>query len=526
MSQSLSSVSAVGGRPAFARHALVSLVGGALLGAVIAALSPGSFWNGWLAAGVLSALSLLALISAWAWAAGAVPARRRLLAVLIALAFGLRLLVGVGISLALPIYGYDKDCQKAGYLFKDACARDREAFSIAQKGEGLFWFSGITLDNDQYGGLSFLSGWVYRYLSPDAHRPFLILILGAAFSALGVPFLYRAILLRWQARVAALAAWIYVLYPDAIYFGASQMREPFLVGLSGVAFWAAFSWEQNLRRSLLIFALAVAGMAFFSFRVALIMAGVLAVWFWLEYSFSRTGRRWLVLGWLGLAAGILGMALFTWSWFRSSAGYDIRVTMQNSGQVQQQFSALGERFVIPVVTIYGIAQPVLPAAVAEVDALPLARGISVLRALGWYALAPFLLYGLFGVWREPDPRRKRVLLWLGLAVVFWLVIASLRGGGDATDNPRYRSLFIPWMALLAAWIIDWSLAHRDAWLWRWIMVEAIFLGFFTHWYLGRNFKLWVKMPFWTMVIWIIGLSGLVLVGGWLWDRSRLRAGKA
>lgn len=525
MSQSFPFIPVAGNRPAFVLRALVSLAGGALLGAVIAALSPGSFWNGWLAAGLLSALSLFALISAWTWAVKDPAVNRRLLAWLIIAAFALRLLTGVGLSLALPVYGYDQDCQKAGYLFKDACARDREAFSIANTGAGLFWFSGIQLGSDQYGGLAFLSGWVYRYLSPDAHLPFLILILGAAFAALGVPFFYRALLLRWPARVAVLAAWIYTLYPDAVYFGASQMREPFLVGLSGIAFWAVCSWEQNLRRGLLVFILAVAGMVFFSFRVAFIMAGVLAVWFWLDYSFNRAGKRWTVLGWLGLATGILAMALFTWGWFRSSAGYDIRVTMQNSGMAQQQFKAFGERYIVPLVAAYGIAQPVLPAAIVEVTALPLAKGISIVRALGWYALAPFLLYGFFSVWREPGGRRKRALLWLAFAVAFWLVIVSLRGGGDATDNPRYRSLFIIWMALLAAWVIDWSLARKDAWLWRWVLVEAIFLGFFTHWYLGRNFKFWIKMPFWTMVIWIIGLSGLVLIGGWVWDRSRLRAGK-
>ena len=45
----------------------------------------------------------------------------------------------------------------------------------------------ITLDNDQYGGLAFLSGWIYRYLSPDAHRPFLVRACGHDGGGLVVP---------------------------------------------------------------------------------------------------------------------------------------------------------------------------------------------------------------------------------------------------------------------------------------------------------------------------------------------------
>lgn len=497
---------------------LAALAGGIVLGAIVAAVSPGSFWTGWFGAGLLSTISIFAMIAAWEWAG-----HGRILGLLVLLAFVLRLGVGIGLSLALPVWGYDKDCQKSGYLFRDACVRDRESYSIAHKNEGLYWFSGIKLDTDQYGGLSFLSAWVYRYLSYDAHRTFLILILGAAFAALGLPFLYRGILLRWPARVALLAVWIYALYPDSIFFSASQMREPFLVGLSAVAFFAAASWQSSLRRSLLIFTLAVAAMFLFSFRVALVIAGLLAVWFWLEFSLGRSGRRWQVLGWLGIVAGVLLMAGFTWSWFRSSAGYDLRVTLQESGQVAQQFKALGSRMVIPAVTIYGVAQPVLPAAVTDPDATLLWKIIAIVRSLGWYLLAPFLIYGMFTVWRESDPRLRRLLIWLSLAVLLWLFVASLRGGGDETDNPRYRSLLMPWLALLAAWTIDWAIAHRDAWLWRWVAVEAIFVGFFTHWYLARNYKLWVKLPFWTMVMMILVFSGVVLAGGWVWDR--MQAGK-
>ncbi len=170
-----------------------------------------------------------------------------------------------------------------------------------------------------------------------------------------------------------------------------------------------------------------------------------------------------------------------------------------------------------IVTLYGLAVPLLPAALTETS-LPLARMIGIVRSFGWYALAPFLVYGIVTVWRESDPFQRRRLIWLALGVVLWMLIASVRGGGDITDNPRYRSLFIPWMALLAAWAIDWALIHKDPQLWRWMGVEAIFLGFFTHWYIGRYFRLWIKLSFWQMICWILFCSGLVLAFGWIWDR--------
>ncbi|RPJ45911.1 MAG: hypothetical protein EHM21_09040, partial [Chloroflexi bacterium] len=64
----------------------IALILGALLGLVIASLSPGSFWTGWLAAAVLLVAALFVLVSAWQWAGGG-----RMLALLVGLAFLLRL---------------------------------------------------------------------------------------------------------------------------------------------------------------------------------------------------------------------------------------------------------------------------------------------------------------------------------------------------------------------------------------------------------------------------------------------------
>ena len=499
--------------PAQLHPLAIALAAGALIAGLLAAFSPGSFWNGVLAAGPLSFAAIYLLIRAWRWAGAG-----RVLGWMVALAFLLRLLSGAGISLALPVWGYPEPEQQAGYLFKDASARDTQAWELAGSDAPLWESFRSEFASDQYGGLLALSALVYRYLSPDAHRPFLIFILGSFFAALGVPFLVAAARLRFTARIATLAGWIYALYPEAIFYSSGQLREPFLVGMAAAAFWAVLAWDWHKPRVWLALALSLIGMALISSRVAAAAGGFLGLLFLLEHILSRPERRWKLLGGAALAAGLVLVLLFSWEWFHSASGYDAVLTMRGSGQVTTQIRQVGEQYILPFLVVYGIAQPVLPAAIAD-PSIPLWHTLAVFRAAGWYALAPFLIYGLFTFWKEERPRR-RLVIWLLLAVFAWMVIAAIRGGGDANDNPRYRSLFIPWMALLASWSINWALAHRDPWLWRWIAVEGIFLAFFTHWYLSRYYVLWTKLPFWTMTGLILALSALVMLGGWVWDRRR------
>ncbi len=493
----------------------ISLPVALLLGAGIAAASPGEFLPGFLAASVLLFFCFAILIFLWMWAG-----RGGMLGGLMVLAFVLRLGIGVGLSRALPVWGYQDPEQNksslSGYLFEDAYERDLRAWDLAHSDAPLAASFEDELRTDQYGGLLAVSAWVYRYISPDAHRSALILILGAFFAAAGLPFLWKAVRLRWQPRVALIAAWIYVLYPDAIFFGSSQMREPFLVGLSAVAFWAVLALERTRLAGWLALAASLAGMALFSSRVAVVIAGMLAVLFLLDRVVGRQERRWQVAGWLALALGGLCLIAFSWAWFRTSAGWDVVVTMRNSGRLLAVIRDVGEQWAWPIVIGYGISVPFFPAAVAE-DAIPLWKIIGIVRSTGWYLLAPFLVYGFFMLWRETSPRLRRLMAGVALSFALWLVIAAARGGGDITDNPRYRSLLIVWMALLAGWAIDWALAHRDAWLWRWLAVEAIFLGFFTSWYFSRYFHIGGRLPFWVMMICIAALSVLVLAGGWLWD---------
>lgn len=525
MSLSTRSASArqAGGR-GFWLRLIFALAGGAVIAAGVAALSRGPFLNAWLPAWFLSAVSVYFLTLAWSWAG-----RERALAWMIALAFFLRLGYGMGMSFALPVWGYAEKEQQAGYLFKDAYARDTQSWKLAKSERPLWNAFRDEFATDQYGGLLAVSAAIYRYLSPDAQRPFLVLILAAFFAALGVPFLRQAVRLRWPGRVAAIAAWIYVLYPDAIFFGSSQMREPFLVGLGSILFWIVLAWDWKSKARWAALAACLLGMALISSRVAGAMAGFLALLFWLEHVMSRSDRRLHVISWVGLAICLLLLVGFSWEWFRNSTSWDMKVTESDSGWVNKIITEAKAKTHISrdqltplITTVYGLARPVLPAAATQDAKSTLWKVTAIVRSIGWYLLAPFLVYGLFAVWREKDPARRRRLLWLVATVFIWMVIASARGGGDSVDNPRYRSLFMPWLALLAAWAIDWALSHRDAWLWRWIAIEGIFLVFFSAWYISRYYRSFGRMSFWATVGWIVILSGMVIFGGVVWDNFQAK----
>ncbi|MCA1954742.1 MAG: hypothetical protein LDL12_06280 [Anaerolinea sp.] len=497
---------------------------GVIGGGALAAVQPGGlFSRGWLSFGLLMFGAVLSLAMAWR-ASGA----GRSMAWVMGLAFVLRLTVAVVLFLGLPRWGDPTDVQQqAGYEFFDAYHRDAQAWQLASSDQPLSQAFGEELYMDQYGGLLWLSAWCYRFLSPDLQRPLLVVVLGAWLAALGSIFLYRALRGRFEERAALAAAWIYALYPEGVLMGASQMREPFLMGLSAIAFWAVAVWplrssETTLHRPALaaLLGAALLGLGLFSWRAALPIVAVLLVWFWLENTLPRR-RQWLrTLGWVVLALALLvGLAL-SWRWLRDVAAWDALLAERSSGMLQAQMQKLPDFLKLPFVTLYGLFQPVLPAALIE-TALPIHRAISVGRALGWYLLAPVLLYGSLIV-RRAERSRRPILVLTMVVCVGWILISSLRAGGDQWDNPRYRVIVLPWLALLAGWAWERARRLRDAWLGRIFFVEGIFLAFFTHWYWQRYLSSGQKLPFFGMIGLILACSALFLALCWLWDRWRAR----
>ena len=125
------------------------------------------------------------------------------------------------------------------------------------------------------------------------------------------------------------------------------------------------------------------------------------------------------------------------TWFYDAAKWDLYLLTQSSGMVQYLLGVLPKPLHAPFLVGYGIAQPVLPANLFE-PTIVISRIIGSLRAIGWYALLPLLLYGLIAAWKSPDPRERRVWLWFGFIIWVWIVLVSIRAGADQWDNPRYR----------------------------------------------------------------------------------------
>jgi len=488
-----------------------SLAVGAVLGAGTSFLFPaGSFWISWSGTTLLLTLSIFILLSVWR-----IFGRGRQLAWLVVIAFCLRLIAGFGLTLALPALGWDEPAQNSGYLFFDAYQRDNQAWELAESKDSILNQTREELYTDQYGGMLTISAILYRFLSPDVHRPYLVLLLGAFVFALGVPFFYRAIGDRWDRRLAGLASWLLVLYPDGILYTSSQMREPFILGLSMIAFWAVMRLPSKRPKVLILLLTSLVLLTVISSRIAAVVTFFLLMLFLLENMarFSMRARRitWAILPFL-----MLLFLLASWAWLQSSAEWDMILTERGSGWVTKVIEEIGTQYRIPFLVVYGIAQPVLPAAIAE-PTLPLWKVINIARAFGWYMLAPLLIYAIVTLLKVKEPKERRVWVWMVTFSILWIIISSARAGGDLWDNPRYRANMLPWLVLTASWAIRQAILYRDAWLPRLLLVEAVFLGFFTNWYFSRYFLLWRRMFFWEMIGWIVGLSATILLVGLAYD---------
>jgi hypothetical protein len=202
------------------------------LGAGLASIEPGSWWIGFTSFFLLFLLSFSLLKFFTSWSNGG-----RTLAWIIALAFLLRFGVGVALHVALPVYGYDEEDDRAGYVFTDAHRRDNQAWKLATSEYPVIDAFSKQYGSDQYGGLLAFNTFVYRYFSPDAQRPLMLVLFSAFFAALGIPFFWKAVSQVFGEKVAWAATWIFALYPDSILLGASAMREPYLLTFTTFVLW-------------------------------------------------------------------------------------------------------------------------------------------------------------------------------------------------------------------------------------------------------------------------------------------------
>ena len=519
-----------------------------LFGAVLAAGDGGSAWlQGWLAFSLLLGISALILYATWRVVIGSKMERSLLMAV--TAAFMLRLCLGAALTQLLPVIGYaDSQEHQGGYVFTDAYVRDRQAWELANTGAPLTTAFSGQYSGDQYGGMLGLEALLYRTLSLDYHRQTLVLTLTAAAAAWGVIFLWKASQAWFGRSVAGAAAWILALYPESTLLGSSQMREAFVISALVLTFYSLSQLPTTSRSGkssfawLGWFALALVILGLFQPLLALVALGITFLLWLLDASHRRQPRSlavgllfvFLLIVALLVVASILAslpslqgsgtLGIFG-DWLVHNFNFQAYLAERASGMVQKLIDTLGEGWTWLIVMVYGIAQPVLPAVVGDPTAAPVMRWMGFFRALGWYALAPFLVYGLLAAFRARDERRRFQLIFLGLAIWVWAIIAAFNGGADQWDTPRYRTLLLAFQALLAAWALVWARRHQDAWLSRWLAVEAVFVGMFTEWYISRYFPGWPHLDIFTMIFVTLLLSFSILLGGWLYDRRKRTTSK-
>jgi hypothetical protein len=454
----------------------------------------------------------------------------------------LRLAMGAIWFIALPLWGHESPTEQAGYVMADAHERDQSAWELSQSEKPLTRaFQGRYQKFDQYGGLLFLSAFLYRYLGGEIHSPLQIVVITAAISALGVLFVWAYSRRSWDDGVAHLAAWGFALYPEAVLIGSSQMREAFTMTLTIAAFYGLVRyWRDRSRVSLAL----ILGALVLTAPLSPPAAGILVVMLVLQAVFigrpllqgqlTQNRRLWLILG--GLVFLILIGIWMSWSrfapegvtnpialigwWVRKSAQWQAHLSERASGWVQRIFDSTPEWTHYPLLLAYGVVQPFLPAALIDITSVRIWRWIAIWRAMGWALLLPFLLYAPLRAWSKKGDRISR-----GLSVVVWssILMASFRGGADMWDNPRYRVMFVGLQIALASWAIYKQRRDPDPLFKHVILGVLIILAWFVPWYLWRYIHLpWpIEEPFKVLGL---GLVSVAFYGIWAWMGSRRKDG--
>ena len=464
---------------------------------------------------------------------------------MVALAFALRFAGGVATFLALPVYGYVEDeDQSAGFVYTDAHRRDAQAWELASSDRPIMDAFNEKFAYDQYGGLLAFSALIYRYLSPDAHRVLMLVLLSALMGALGLPFLWKAISQEWGLKVAFASGWIFALYPESVLLGGSAMREPYLMAFSAFALWgfvnsgvqqlAVGMDGSKLLHSRVWLGLGIAGMLLVSPSVALVTLIIFGGWIYFTSEHRRISWWMVAIAILVFIAGLflLSSALnrsgqFDSSsplhvisgWLDKAVKWDVYQLERGSGWVQKLFDEMPEWLRLPFVTIYGVLQPVLPAIFVAPTTF-VWRIIGILRAVGWYALLPALILSFAASAGAGTEKKRKLFIWLSLVVWAWVLLTALRGGGDQWDNPRYRAILFLWQALLAGNVWVWWRETKNAWFPRVIAMEIVFVAVFGQWYANRYLHIGTQLPFAYMLAIIFGLWGGIFVWGIWRDKKR------
>jgi hypothetical protein len=494
---------------------LIVLGSSVLLGALLSFVSPGDFQSGaWRSTLFILVLAIL-FYAAYRYLE--IPKKTLLITFF---AFLVRIGIGIWLTNSIPVIGFDTDVQNAGYIYSDAYERDRASYMVAFPDRWDDFDPSKYQGMDQYGGLTAISAGIYRFFSSDKQRPLLIVFLSAFFMSLGILFLWSALKSRWTERIAFFACIVMAVYPEGIILGSSQMREPLLIGLAAITFWMTIVFSLGCRRYLLFASFIVISLltCWISLPGGLVILMVEVGYLFVKVINDRhhaRRKKILVIAFVGF---LLISAIAGWIWLKDTLYYDSFVTESESGLIAYILDIVGEGLRFPFVLFYGLIQPVLPAALVY-QTLPVWKGIAIFRAGGWYLAIPFLIYSIFAVYRSSKREKSWGLFWLVAVLVVWIFVSSARAGGDLWDNPRYRAIFLPWLALIAGWVWDKITRGKAPWFWRIVLIEAVFVVLFTNWYITRKIGAGVHIPIQYLIILFVLFMISVIVVGIVLDRK-------
>jgi hypothetical protein len=398
----------------------------------------------------------------------------------------LRLAVGVFWFVGLPIYGHPNETQQSGYIMFDAYRRDTASWELAKSDESLISaFQGAS-HMDQYGGLLFISGFVYRFLAADTHYPLQMVVITASFSAVAVFFVWALSKQVWGDKAGKTAAWILTLYPEAVLLGSSQMREAFTISLvTGLCYYLIRFWKTQRYKYILYGGFIILFTALISWPIAVIEILITVVISLTLYPWHSSRRKWLILSLLGtLVVFLLLVGFFTFDWWKLVIDYQMVTTLEGSGKLDAVFGRMPDWLHFPFLIIYGVLQPLLPAALVAYYSGWLPYAIAIWRALGWTLLLGGFLYANFLAIKQR--KQFKIELAMVLIVWSWIVVAAIRGGGDMWDNPRYRMVISGVQTGLVAWALFVRKETQDPWFKRFVVFVGIIILFFLAWYIDRK----------------------------------------
>ncbi len=386
---------------------------------------------------------------------------------------------------------------------------------------------------DQYGSLLFLTASVYRVFGPQVQATALPAALASGMGTLAVVLTWGFSTRLFGRRAGHLAAWTVAVYPDAVILSAEPMREPFIMaGLAGALYGYTLIRGGPARSGMpwivggILTCLAVSPP--FGVACAVVIGGA-AIW---EGRVASPATRWIVPGAAVMAGLALLLTVRAWAgiegspdpgqgllgWWIDGVRFQMDKLFQASGWVQTVFGQTPTWSHVPLATVYGLVQPLLPAALLDNTGRPFMSGVMSARAAGWFAVLPVLIYVPLRSVRRDGWRS--LTFYLTLVFLMAAILVSYRFAGDQWDSPRYRAALIPILAALVGWAWQGQTAGDTRWLtWTYglVGIETLIIGW---WYAGRYYHIPRLSLFRTLgVAGFVGLAYLV-VAGWFEARRR------